>query len=83
MKLIYAEQAIQKIKERADKVIEFSPYWEGLMFCKNMLNKLPPAPPVHKGRWIIRYECPYCGEERGYVFDVCPLCGADMRGEQE
>lgn len=83
MKLIYAEQAIRKIMERADKVIEFSPYWEGLMFCKNTLNKLPSIQPERGGRWIVRYECPNCGEERGYAFDVCPMCGADMRGEQE
>ena len=41
MNLISKEMVMDKIMERADKVIEFSPYWEGLMFCKNVLNKIP------------------------------------------
>ena len=39
--LISKEMAMDKIMERADKVKKPSPYWEGLMFCKNVLNKLP------------------------------------------
>ena len=35
--------ALEKIMERANnaKIKKPSPYWEGLMFCKNVLNKLP------------------------------------------
>ncbi len=39
--LISKEMAMDKIMERADKVKKPSPYWEGLMFCKNVLNKMP------------------------------------------
>ena len=47
------------------------------------IKGLPPAQSEHKmGRWIVWYECPNCGEERSYAFDTCPMCGADMRGEQ-
>ena len=47
------------------------------------IMELPSVQPEHKmGRWIVRYECPSCGEGRSYAFDTCPMCGADMRGEQ-
>ena len=43
-----------------------------------------------KGKWYLRdttrygrlpYVCTVCGREAIYVYDFCPNCGADMRGE--
>ena len=42
------------------------------------IKKLPSVQPERKGRWIVWYECPFCGEERGYAFDTCPMCGTRM-----
>ena len=46
---------------------------------KSMIAELLEQPERKTGRWIVRYECPNCGEGRGYAFDTCPMCGADMR----
>lgn len=62
------------------------------------LNRLPSAGPRPRGRWrpnfIYHYEdrfvCSVCG--RSYkvdtcmgkpIWDFCPNCGADMRGEEQ
>lgn len=61
------------------------------------MSELPPAQPVRKkGEWISKgygeYRCSSCrnivdlDEEilmSIKMFDYCPVCGADMRGEQD
>ena len=60
------------------------------------INELPSAQPERKkGKWIYKHcvwFCSECGENptkgMGYVqghqelYDFCPKCGADMRGEE-
>lgn len=43
-----------------------------------------------RGRWIdlgkdkvIRWQCPECGRKDTHIYNYCPDCGTDMRGEQE
>lgn len=53
-----------------------------------ILMELPPAEPERKrGKWIpkrdCRYHCSLCDgiAPKGYRWDYCPNCGADMRTE--
>lgn len=58
---------------------------------KQWFEHLPSAQPERKkGEWIsndIDPEawnfCSVCGEQAIDLFDFCPNCGADMRGEQD
>lgn len=34
-----------------------------------------------KGKWIVHYECPKCGEITKDFMEYCPFCGADLREE--
>ena len=36
-----------------------------------------------KGKWIVYYECPKCGEITKDFTEYCPFCNADMRGEED
>ena len=48
------------------------------------LRRLPPAQPKRKkGKWIVYYECPKCGEITKDFTEYCPFCSADMRGEDD
>ena len=61
-----------------------------------ILKDLPPAQPERKGKWIYHSEigwgdtwlCDQCGEKTTSTVmgkpraNYCPMCGADMRGEQ-
>ena len=65
--------------------------WEG----KNVfdrIRKLPPAQPKRKkGQWIDKSNgiegawnyCSVCGEQAIDLYDFCPNCGADMRGNED
>lgn len=48
------------------------------------LKALPSAQPERKrGKWIVHYECPKCGEITKDFTEFCPFCNADMRGEKD
>ncbi len=48
------------------------------------LKQLPSAQPEReKGKWIVYYECPKCGEITKDFTEYCPFCNADMRGEED
>lgn len=55
------------------------------------IKDLPPAQPERKkGTWIdlgkdraIRWQCSECGRKDTHIYNYCPDCGADMRGEEE
>lgn len=60
--------------------------------AKLRLEALPSAQPERKkGRWIDKSNgiegawnyCSVCGEQAIDLYDFCPNCGADMRGEQD
>ena len=68
-----------------------------VMDCRGIINSLPSAETERKkGKWISKgygeYRCSSCrnivdlDEEilmSIKMFDYCPVCGADMRGEQD
>ena len=47
-----------------------------------LISILRNAPTIEaerkKGRWIVYYECPKCGEITKNFMEYCPFCGADM-----
>ena len=51
---------------------------------EDVLTQLPSAQPERKGKWLnvsMDYgECSECGHY-GITTNFCPVCGADMRGE--
>ena len=48
------------------------------------LEQMPSAQPEReKGKWIVYYECPKCGEITKDFTEYCPFCNADMRGEED
>lgn len=56
---------------------------------REVLEGMPPAevPPIKRGRWIGTWSCSCCGRafyewEGKPDWNYCPICGADMRGEQ-
>ena len=61
----------------------------GVALAKTYVEQLPSAQPERKkGEWIPkddgRYHCSSCDgiAPKGYRWDFCPNCGADMRGGQ-
>lgn len=52
---------------------------------------MPTIEERKKGKWIThfyafgedRYECDQCRNTALHLYDFCPNCGSDMRGEQE
>ena len=57
---------------------------EELEYAIPALEKLPSAQPDRKrGKWIVYYECPKCGEITKDFTEYCPFCNTDMRGEED
>ena len=55
--------------------------YKGIM---QYIDEVPSAQPERKrGRWIVHYECPKCGEITKDFTEYCPFCNADMRGEED
>lgn len=51
---------------------------------------LPGIEARQTGKWIdrgkdmmIRWQCSSCGRKDTHIYDFCPDCGADMRGETD
>lgn len=45
----------------------------------SILRSAPAIEPERKkGKWIVYYECPKCGEITKNFMEYCPFCGADM-----
>ena len=74
----------------ADKLIEVLNK-KSVPFNANVNDAILTAPTVEerkKGKWIPkddrRYHCSSCDgiAPKGYRWDFCPDCGADMRGEE-
>lgn len=53
----------------------------GMAGALNAIDEMPTIEPK-KGKWIVYYECPRCGEITKDFTEYCPFCGADVRGEQ-
>ena len=71
---------VQSITERSDW-FESSDSFNDFLWA---LYALPPVTPKRKkGKWIVHYECPKCGEITKNFTEYCPFCSADMRGESE
>ena len=63
-----------------------------LLHLKDDMKSLPSAQPERKkGKWIDKSGgiegawnyCSVCGEQAIDLYDFCPNCGADMRGEHD
>ena len=61
-----------------------------LLFADKPLKELPSADAVERkrGKWIdlgkdriIRWQCSECGRKDTHIYNYCPDCGAEMRGE--
>lgn len=91
--LISRQQAIDAVNKLVEwykeKWHESRPTSESVI---DVLNNLPSAQPVKKGKWIKIshaniYECSECGKnvmtDDISAYDFCHGCGADMRGESD
>ena len=86
---IYADSLLTKIKA-------YRPYMylgeDALSYAIKMVE-LEPSADVRenvRGKWIkggmsslYKCQCSECGCYHRAMYDFCPSCGADMRGEQE
>ena len=56
-------------------------------FWAYSIEQVQHAPTIEperkKGKWIVYYECPKCGEITKDFTEYCPFCNADMRGEED
>ena len=52
--------------------------------CYLRIEKMPTIEPQRmRGKWIVHYECPKCGELTKDFTEHCQFCGADMRGQND
>jgi hypothetical protein len=97
MRLIDADVAIEELTDRshqaAKRVGTDSPFWEGLVIARRIVNNLPTIQPEPKeGEWVQiqrcagdaqpDLECPFCKHRIGW-FDMgryCAGCGAKLKG---
>ena len=92
MRLIDADAAIDAVLELN---VEHRVSWVDAVI--DMLDGMPTAEPK-KGKWLpdnndyehLYYYCSNCQRATqipryvgGFLYDFCPNCGADMRGEQD
>lgn len=81
--LISRQAAINTaMKEVSDK--RTHDFNAGVTRVANQIKTLPSAQPEReKGKWIVYYECPKCGEITKDFTEYCPFCNADMRGKED
>ena len=91
---LISRQALLEKKKRipiAMIVTEDKIIYRDVVFVKD-IEVLPSADPERKkGKWIDKSGgikdawnyCSICGEQAIDLYDFCPNCGADMRGEEE
>ena len=79
-----------KNEDIARRAIGIADYW--LLKSENQAkhiqdlearNSKQPTIEPKKGKWIVYYECPKCGEITKDFTEYCPFCGTDVRGEQD
>jgi len=92
MRLIDADVAIEELTDRshqaAKRVGTDSPFWEGLVIARRIVNNLPTVQPEpQEGHWIWVAGELMCSECRTIYSDLypdydnsvaCPHCGAKM-----
>ena len=84
--LIDRQAAIKAIEDLQDCYNGFSDTYDKACII-GVLEEVPSA--QQKGKWIYlngldAFECSVCGRQMvRNIFDYCPWCGADMRGEQD
>ncbi len=60
--------------------IEHQKLWHYEQALSEIREMLETEPQRMKGKWIVHYECPKCGELTKDFTEHCPFCGTDMRG---
>ena len=98
MRLIDADLAIEELTDRSHKAAKRvgtdSPFWEGLVIARRIVNNLPTIQPEpQEGHWIrrdcgldVECKCSRCGykdfvkprDEYWFKRNYCPNCGAKM-----
>lgn len=68
-------------REKAIDIV--APYDEGREMQDALEDLQSVEPEREKGKWIVYYECPECGEITKDFTEYCPFCNADMRGERD
>lgn len=67
-----------------DDLREASRTMYGMYLLEEAVRNQPSTQPNRKrGKWIVYYECPKCGEITKDFMEYCPFCNADMRGEED
>ena len=86
---------IEKIRQGAqmmDDIRRASIIMNGMDLCEEAVRNQPSAQSERKkGKWIDKSGgiegawnyCSVCGEQAIDLYDFCPNCGADMRGEND
>lgn len=88
--LISRQAAIELFERELSKRYNTRERAIGFIGAKRILENVPTVQPErHAGKWIsndIDPEawnfCSVCGESAIDLYDFCPNCGADMRGEE-
>ena len=84
MDLIYRQAAIRWVKTECNPYGKPTLDFESGKKVIEHLKQMPSAEPERKrGKWIVHYECPKCGEITKDFTEYCPFCNADMRGEKD
>ena len=75
----------------ADKLIKFANNTKDKTIDANDIARFPTADVREnvRGEWIdrgknmtIRWQCSECGRRDTHIYNFCPNCGADMRGDK-
>ena len=82
-------EAIEHLKNIAIYSVQDG-YTDEARQALDMAIKALEEPERKKGKWEVfypnhtyKYHCSECGANHKYMFDFCPSCGADMRGEND
>ena len=85
--LISRQSAIDALREMAIALYGYDV--TSVVSCATYKLQNLPSAELKSGRWILvkpritpyEYRCSVCGAYHRAIYDYCPTCGSDMRGE--
>ena len=84
MRTIDADALMNDICESLNQMTNIGIAVDGEWLWGKLNDALDNAPTIEpqrmRGKWIVHYECPKCGELTKDFTEHCPFCGTDMRG---